>query len=381
MRAVTPLLAVLALAFAGWWAAGWHWAQPLFAAVLPYSAVMAFLGGMTWRVLSWGRSPVPFNITTTCGQQYSLSWIRSSRLGNPHTRWGVAGRLVLETLLFRSLLRNVKHEWVDAIAADGRVCGCAASAVGRAVPSAPPTSPDAQQNEVSAASHGALGTARPALPRLVYKASPGLWIGALIFHYSLLVVFLRHARFFLDPAPGWLSGIEWLDSFFRVGSVAFFLSGLSLALAALFLLLRRLWTPWLRYLSLPADFFPLYLLLGIALTGCLMRYSSRVDIESVKGFCTSLARLHPAAPVGLGPLFLVHLTLVSVLFAYLPFSKLAHMASLPLSPTRNLLGASRMAHHENPWNYPVKVHSYEEYEDEYRGKMKAAGIPLEKEAP
>ena len=50
----------------------------------------------------------------------------------------------------------------------------------------------------------------------------------------------------------------------------------------------------------------------------------------------------PAAPrvgVGVGPLFHVHLTLVSVLFAYLPFSKLAHMVSLPLSPTRNLLGA------------------------------------------
>ena len=55
--------------------------------------------------------------------------------------------------------------------------------------------------------------------------------------------------------------------------------------------------------------------------------------------------------------------------------------SLPLSPTRNLLGAGRMTHHENPWNYPVKSHTYEEYENEYRGKMKAAGIPVEKEAP
>jgi nitrate reductase gamma subunit len=216
----------------------------------------------------------------------------------------------------------------------------------------------------------------------VYKASPGLWIGALFFHYSLLVVFLRHARFFLDPAPRWLSGIEWVDSFFRVGSVAFFLTGLMLVLAALFLLLRRLFTSWLRYLSLPADYFPLYLLLGIALTGGLMRYTPlHIDIQAVKSFCVSLARLHPVAASGMGALFHVHLTLVSVLFAYLPFSKLAHMASLPLSPTRNMPGASRMAHHENPWNYPVNVHTYEEYENEYRGKMKAAGIPVDKEAP
>jgi len=239
--------------------------------------------------------------------------------------------------LFRSLLHNVKHEWVE------------------------------DEGES---------------PRLIYKASPWLWLGALVFHYSLLVVLLRHTRFFLDPAPAWLNGIEGLDSFFRVGSVAFFISGLALPLAALFLLLRRWWTPPLRYLSLPADYFPLYLLLGIALTGGMMRYSPvHMDIQAVKSFCLGLAHLRPVTPSGLGPLFHVHLTMVCVLFAYLPFSKLAHMAGLPLSPTRNLLGASRMAHHENPWNPPVNVHSYEEYENEYRDKMKAAGIPLEKETP
>ncbi len=334
MKAVAPLLAVLALAVAAWFGSGWRSSEVFFGVVLPYGAVLVFLGGLSWRVLSWARSPVPFNITTTCGQQYSLPWIRSSRLGNPHTRWGVAGRLLLEILCFRSLLRNVRHEWVES---EGEA------------------------------------------PRLVYKASPGLWMGALVFHYSLLLVLLHHARFFLDPEPGWLKGIEGLDAFFRVGWVAFYLSGIALLLAGLFLLLRRLVTPWLRYLSLPADFFPLYLLLGIALTGGLMHYSVRTDVPAVKDFCTGLARLHPVMPAGMGSLFHIHLALVSVLFAYLPFSKLAHMASLPLSPTRNLVGASRMAHHENPWNYPVKVHTYEEYENEYRDKMKAAGIPLEKE--
>ena len=240
MKAVAPLLAVLALALAAWLGSGWDRVEPLFGVVLPYGAVLVFLAGMTWRVLSWARSPVPFNITTTCGQQYSLPWIRSSRLDNPHTRWGVVGRVLFETLLFRSLLRNVKHEWVEG---------------------------------------------EGAAPRLVYKASLGLWVGALVFHYSLLLVLLRHARFFFDPAPGWLSGLEWVDSFFRVGSVAFFMTGLMLGAGALFLLLRRLWTPWLRYLSLPADFFPLYLLLGIALTGAHMRYTSlHIDVQAVKAF-------------------------------------------------------------------------------------------------
>jgi len=50
-----------------------------------------------------------------------------------------------------------------------------------------------------------------------------------------------------------------------------------------------------------------------------------------------------------------------------------------MSPARNLANTSRMKRHINPWNAPVKVHTYVEYEDEFRDKMKAAGLPVEKE--
>jgi hypothetical protein len=40
---------------------------------------------------------------------------------------------------------------------------------------------------------------------------------------------------------------------------------------------------------------------------------------------------------------------------------------------------NRFVRHVNPWNYPVKVHPYEEYEEEFREKMLEAGIPVEKE--
>ena len=75
----------------------------------------------------------------------------------------------------------------------------------------------------------------------------------------------------------------------------------------------------------------------------------------------------------------VHLLLLSVFFAYFPFSKLMHMPGVFMSPTRNLANNNRERRHINPWNYPVKVHTYEEYEDEFRDKMKAAGMPLDKE--
>ncbi|CAD7782481.1 MAG: hypothetical protein KIIPBIDF_01663 [Candidatus Methanoperedenaceae archaeon GB50] len=77
--------------------------------------------------------------------------------------------------------------------------------------------------------------------------------------------------------------------------------------------------------------------------------------------------------------FYVHIFLVSVLFAYFPFSKLTHMAGVFLSPTRNLANNNRAVRHINPWNPPVVIHTYEEWEEEFKDKIKAAGIPLDKE--
>jgi len=56
-----------------------------------------------------------------------------------------------------------------------------------------------------------------------------------------------------------------------------------------------------------------------------------------------------------------------------------HMGGIFLSPTRNMTADTRMKRHVNPWNYPVKTHTYEEYEDEFREKMIEAGLPVEKE--
>ena len=78
-------------------------------------------------------------------------------------------------------------------------------------------------------------------------------------------------------------------------------------------------------------------------------------------------------------MFYGHLFLVCMLLVYFPFGKLVHLAGVFLSPTRNMANNNRMVRHVNPWDYPVKVHSYEEYEDEWRDKMKAAGVPVDKE--
>jgi nitrate reductase gamma subunit len=223
-------------------------------------------------------------------------------------------------------------------------------------------------------------------PKIGYEWEKWLWLAALAFHYSFLVVVLRHLRFFTEPIPAWINLLEKVDGFFQIGLVpisgfgmpGMLISGIVLLLAVAYLFLRRIYISQMRYLSLPADYFPLFLIIGIAISGILMRYILKVDIVSVKELAIGLASFHPKAPEGIGVLFYIHLFLVSVLLAYFPFSKLMHLGGIFLSPTRNLSNNSRVVRHINPWNYPVKVHTYEEYEDEFRDKMVEAGLPVVK---
>jgi hypothetical protein len=81
-----------------------------FGVTMPYLAIILFLGGVAYRVLNWGRSPVPFRIPTTAGQQKSLPWVKHAKYDNPSTKGQTFVRMALEVLLFRSLFRNTKFE-------------------------------------------------------------------------------------------------------------------------------------------------------------------------------------------------------------------------------------------------------------------------------
>jgi nitrate reductase gamma subunit len=223
--------------------------------------------------------------------------------------------------------------------------------------------------------------------KLTYQMELFLWIGALAFHYAFFVVVVRHLRFFTEPVPFFVTLLEKADSFFRIemiynvfkeGLPGVYISGIVLFIAAFYLFLRRVLIPQLRYISLASDFFPLFLIMGIALSGIFMRYVTKVDIVSVKELTMGLVAFRPTIPTGISALFFVHVFLVSTLLAYFPFSKLMHLGGIFLSPTRNMTGNTRQVRHVNPWNAPVKVHTYEEYEDDFREKMIEAGLPVVK---
>ena len=312
--------------------------QVLFGVIIPYAAMAIFLVGVVGRLLLWSFSAVPFRIPTTAGQQKSLSWIKPSKIENPSSAAGVFGRMLLEVLLFRSLFRNSTMEFREG-------------------------------------------------PRVTYEWEKWLWLSAILFHYSFAVVLIRHLRFFTQPVPAFVTLLESLDAFMQAGIgplpglmlPGMYLSGIVLLAAAGYLFLRRVYIPSVRYISLPTDYFPLFLIIAIATTGILMRYLLKVDVVSVKELALGLVTFHPIVPQGIGVLFYMHLFSVCCLFAYFPFSKLVHFVGVFLSPTRIMANNNRFVRHVNPWNYPVKVHTYDEYEEEFREKMVEAGIPVEKE--
>jgi nitrate reductase gamma subunit len=302
----------------------------IFTVFIPYIGFFLFLLGFIYRVLKWAASPVPFHIPTISGQQKSLPWIKPDNIDSPFTTGGIIKKLALDILFFRTLLRNEKIELEASY-------------------------------------------------KLLFKPSVLLWLGAMAFHWSFFYILIRHLRFFLEPVPSLIVFLQRLDSILQGLFPIIYISDIFILLSLVYLFIRRILYPQVKYISLFSDYFILLVIFGIACSGVLMRLIFKVDLIQVKQWFMSTIALKPALPKGVNIIFYIHLFFVSLLMAYFPFSKLMHMPGIFLSPTKNLKNTSRSKRHINPWNYPVKIHSYEEYEEEFRDSMKEVGLPLEKE--
>ncbi len=324
---ISAILAILLIVLTGVGGIGLY---SFFCIFIPYAAVLLLVAGFIYRVLKWASSPVPFHIPTVSGQQRSLPWIKASNIDSPYTSGGVVKRLAFDILFFRSLLKNEKVELQEP-------------------------------------------------QKLLFKTSTYLWLGALAFHWSLFVIVLRHLRFFIEPVPTVLVVLQRLDSILQNLMPIIYISDVVILVALAYLFFRRVIYPQVRYISRPSDYLARLGIAGIALSGIFMRLIYRVDLVQVKEWVMAMIRFSPLPPKGVNLLFYIHLFFVSLLIAYFPFSKLMHMPGIFLSPTKNLRNTSRSERHINPWDHPVKVHTYEEYEEEFREPMKEVGLPVEKE--
>jgi len=172
----------------------------------------------------------------------------------------------------------------------------------------------------------------------LFKSSKWTWAFGWLFHAALLLVLLRHLRYFQQPV--W-APVVWVQAF---GTYAGFVMVLGLA----GLWVRRWRVDRVRYISTPSDHLHLALLLAIAGSGLAMRFVAHTDIVALKAFMLGLLRFD-LQPLPADPLLLAHLSLVALLMLVFPISKLMHAPGLFFSPTRNQADTPREARHLAPW--------------------------------
>lgn len=172
----------------------------------------------------------------------------------------------------------------------------------------------------------------------LFKSSKWTWIFGWMFHVALLLVILRHVRYFQQPVAALIAFVQPFGTY----------AGFAMVAGLLGLWARRLWVDRVRYISTPSDHLHLALLLAIGLSGLGMRFVAHTDIIAVKAFMLGLMRFD-IQPLPAQPLLLLHLTLVALLMIIFPISKLLHAPGLFFSPTRNQIDNPREARHVAAW--------------------------------
>ena len=164
----------------------------------------------------------------------------------------------------------------------------------------------------------------------LFRANKWIWLFGWIFHAALLLVVLRHLRYFLQPVPMVVVLVQPFGM----------LAGFAMVAGLLALWARRLIVPRIRYISGPSDHLMLALLVAIGISGLVMTFGAHTNIIAVKAFFLGLIFFN-WQPLPDDPVLLVHLGLVAALMIIFPFSKLLHAPGVFFSPTRNQADDSR----------------------------------------
>ncbi len=172
----------------------------------------------------------------------------------------------------------------------------------------------------------------------LFKATKWTWLFGYLFHGALVLVLLRHFRYFQEPV--WMV-IDLVQPFGLYAAFAM-VAGLSGLWARRFLVDR------VRYISTLSDHLMLALLLAIALSGLSMKYVAHTDIVSLKAFMLGLMAFE-LQPLPEDPFLLVHLGLVATLMIIFPISKLLHAPGIFFSPSRNQVDNPREHRYVAPW--------------------------------
>ncbi len=176
----------------------------------------------------------------------------------------------------------------------------------------------------------------------LFKSNKWIWLFGWMFHFALLLVLLRHLRYFTQPVWFW---VDLIQPFGKYAAFAM-LAGLGGLWA------RRVLVDRVRYISSLSDHLMLALLVAIGATGLGMKFVAHTDIVALKVFFLGLMAFE-LQPLPTDPLLLIHLGLVATLMIIFPVSKLLHAPGVFFSPTRNQVDNAREHRHVAGWTAKI----------------------------
>jgi len=149
----------------------------------------------------------------------------------------------------------------------------------------------------------------------LFKVNPLLWFGEWVFHTAFVLVLIRHLRYVLDTAPGWLINLEFVGM----------LAGHVLPITLIYIFIVKFLIEKKKYFS-TQNFFLLLLLFLLSTTGIIMRNFMPPDIIEIKMFIARALSLK-TGPAPDSFLFIIHLVTASIFLAFIP----AHIFAAPFT--------------------------------------------------
>jgi len=172
----------------------------------------------------------------------------------------------------------------------------------------------------------------------LFKGTKWTWVFSWVFHFGLLLVLLRHSRYFWEPIPAPLELIQPFGIY----------AGFAMVAGLLGLWARRFLVDRVRYITAYSDHLMLVLIILIGASGLGMTFVAHTDVVAVKAFFQGLITFS-WQPLPTDFLLLVHLLLVAALMIMFPYSKLLHAPGLFFSPSRNQVDNPREKRHIADW--------------------------------
>lgn len=165
--------------------------------------------------------------------------------------------------------------------------------------------------------------------------SDKLFFGSMLFHWSVLVVFLAHLFAFLFP--DWVLSLNSNPRNLVIYEMLGFVFGLGVLIGLIWLFIRRISNERVQMVTNRMDIVIELLIIAQAAFGCWIAFSYRWGsswfASDLSPYLWSILKLNPqtAAVVEMPSVVLIHVVVAFVILGLIPFTRLVHFLVAPFS--------------------------------------------------